>query len=262
MARVWEADDEVLTRSVAVKLLHPHLVADESFVARFRAEAVSAARLAHPAIVSIYDTWSGDGTEAIVMELVAGTTLRHLIEVRAPLAVDEAVVIADHVAAALEAAHRAGIVHRDIKPANVLTNDYGWPALTDFGISSAVEELPIHTTTTGRLDEESTGSTESQSVGMSVPWSPPEMFGDDPDPDVRSDLFSLAATIWTLLAGRTPFEVPKRPNGTLDLIGRIRRRRLICRLRLIVVGRLVLLTAGAASGRCTDCCANDEPPPS
>ena len=76
MAQVWEATDEVLDPPVAVKLLHPHLAADDTFVARFRAEAVAAARLAHPAIVSIYDTCSGDGIEAIVMELVAGTTLR------------------------------------------------------------------------------------------------------------------------------------------------------------------------------------------
>ena len=73
-------DDEVLTRSVAVKLLHPHLAADDSFRRALRAEAVSGA--SPTPIVSIYDTWSGDGTEAIVMELVAGTTLRHLIEVR------------------------------------------------------------------------------------------------------------------------------------------------------------------------------------
>jgi hypothetical protein len=104
----------------------------------------------------------------------------------------------------------------------VLTNDYGWPALTDFGISSNLEgELPAHTVTSP-VDASSTSSGQS-AVGMSVPWSPPEMFEDDPKPDQRSDVFSLAATVHTLLAGRTPFEIPGRPNGSLDLIGRIER---------------------------------------
>ncbi|WP_309616923.1 protein kinase domain-containing protein, partial [Salinibacterium sp.] len=126
---------------------------------------------------------------------------------------------------AVATAHAAGILHRDIKPANVLSNDYGWPALTDFGISSALEEeLPLHTTTiTAGLTDTGTQGGTGQSVGMSVPWSPPEMFGDDPQPDVRSDVFSLAATIYTILAGQTPFEVRGRSNGTLDLIGRIER---------------------------------------
>ena len=116
---------------------------------------------------------------------------------------------------------RAGILHRDIKPANVLTNAYGWPALTDFGISSNLDgELPVHTVTAPEAS--ATGSGQS-AVGMSVPWSPPEMFEDDPKPDTRSDVFSLAATVYTLVAGRTPFEIPGRPNGSLDLMGRIER---------------------------------------
>ena len=101
-------------------------------------------------------------------------------------------------------------------------DDYGWPALTDFGIASNLEgELPVHTVTSP-ADASATSSGQS-AVGMSVPWSPPEMFEDDPRPDQRSDVFSLAATVHTLLAGRTPFEIPGRPNGSLDLIGRIER---------------------------------------
>ena len=191
MARVWEADDEVLTRSVAVKLLHPHLAADDSFVARFRAEAVSAARLAHPAIVSIYDTWSGDGTEAIVMELVAGTTLRHLIEVRAPLEIDEAVVIADHVAAALEAAHRAGIVHRDIKPANVLLSSDGRVLVTDFGIAKAAEGARPH----DRPDDaRAPRSTWRPSRSRAAPV------------DGRADIYALGVVLYEMVCGRPPFQ--------------------------------------------------------
>jgi hypothetical protein len=129
---------------------------------------------------------------------------------------------------AVATAHAAGILHRDIKPANVLTNDYGWPALTDFGIASDFadsSELPTldGASGTGASGSGSGSGDPEASVGMSVPWSPPEMFGDFPSPDVRSDIFSLAATIHTVLAGRTPFEVPGGPNGTLDLIARIER---------------------------------------
>ncbi len=210
-------------RPVAIKVL----LAEELTSASRRAfmdEANLMAQLsAHPYIVTIHSAdITSDERPYIVMEYCAGASLSERYK-RERFSVADALRTGVRLSSAIATAHAAGILHRDIKPANVLTNDYGWPALTDFGISSAVEELPIHTTTTGRIDDESTGSTESQSVGMSVPWSPPEMFGDDPDPDVRSDLFSLAATIWTLLAGRTPFEVTKRPNGTLDLIGRIER---------------------------------------
>ena len=210
-------------RPVAVKVL----LAEELTSASRRAfidEANLMAQLsAHPYIVTIHSAdITSDERPYIVMEYCAGASLSERYK-RERFSVADALRTGVRLSSAIATAHAAGILHRDIKPANVLTNDYGWPALTDFGISSAVEELPVHTTTTGRLDDENTGSTESQSVGMSVPWSSPEMFGDDPDPDVRSDLFSLAATIWTLLAGRTPFEVANRPNGTLDLIGRIER---------------------------------------
>ncbi len=141
---------------------------------------------------------------------------------RERFAVEDALRTGIRLAGAVATAHAAGILHRDIKPANVLTNDYGWPALTDFGISSNLEgELPVHTVTSP-ADASATSSGQS-AIGMSVPWSPAEMFEDDPRPDQRSDVFSLAATVHTLLAGRTPFEIPGRPNGALDLIGRIER---------------------------------------
>ncbi len=135
---------------------------------------------------------------------------------------EEALRVGVRLTSAVATAHAAGILHRDIKPANVLTNQYGSPALADFGISGATDDSVIgHTTTTNRLlDDAGTGGS---TVGLSVPWSPPEMFGDDPAPDVRSDIFSLAATIYTLLAGHTPFERPTGGNSQLDLAARIQR---------------------------------------
>ena len=143
MAEVWQGTDEVLRRKVAVKLLHPHLAADGSFVTRFRQEAVAAARLAHPWIVSIYDTCSEAGTEAIVMELVRGQTLRQRLDDPAPIDPWQAAGLAAQVAEALDAAHRAGLVHRDIKPANILLADDGRIMVADFGIAKAVEEADL-----------------------------------------------------------------------------------------------------------------------
>jgi len=210
-------------RRVAVKVL---LTEDltEANQAAFVAEANLMAQLsAHPYIVSIYHAdVSDDLRPYFIMEYCSGPSMADRYK-RQPFTVVEALKTGVRLSSAVATAHAAGILHRDIKPANVLTNDYGWPALTDFGISSAVEEdLPILSAAQG--DIESTGtSTGSQAVGMSIPWSPPEMFEDDPKPDVRSDVFSVAATIYTLLAGRTPFEVPGRSNQSLDLMSRIER---------------------------------------
>ncbi|MET0974507.1 MAG: protein kinase [Leifsonia sp.] len=211
-------------RRVAVKVLLTDQL-DRAVRAQFVAEANLMAQLsAHPYIVTIFHAdVAGDGRPYFVMEYCSGPSLADRYK-RAPFSVEDALRTGVRLAGAIATAHAAGILHRDIKPANVLTNDYGWPALTDFGISSTLEdELPVHTTTLPpRGADAETGSGQS-AVGLSVPWSPPEMFGDDPQPDVRSDVFSLAATIHTLLAARTPFEVPGRSNGTLDLIGRIER---------------------------------------
>ena len=223
---VFLYEQKLPRRKVAVKVLLTDQL-DQQSRAHFVAEANVMAQLsAHPYIVTIYHAdVSKDDRPYFVMEYCSGPSLGERYK-RERFGVEDALRIGVRVAGAIATAHAAGILHRDIKPANVLTNDFGWPALTDFGISSTLEdELPIHTTSTlSRLPAGSGSDTTSkQSVGLSVPWSPPEMFEDDPKPDVRSDVFSLAATIYTLLAGHTPFEVPGRSNGTLDLIGRIER---------------------------------------
>ncbi|PJJ71672.1 serine/threonine protein kinase [Diaminobutyricimonas aerilata] len=223
---VFLYEQKLPRRRVAVKVLLTEELTPANRAA-FVAEANLMAQLsAHPYIVTIYHAdVASDDRPYFVMEYCSGPSLSERYK-RERFQVVDALRTGVRLSSAIATAHSAGILHRDIKPANVLTNDYGWPALTDFGISSTLEdELPVHTTTlTGRSSDTGTGSTTSgQSVGMSVPWSPPEMFEDDPEPDVRSDVFSLAATIYTLLAGRTPFEIAGRSNGTLDLIGRIER---------------------------------------
>ncbi|WP_350349614.1 serine/threonine-protein kinase [Agromyces sp. G08B096] len=222
-ADVFLYEQRLPRRQVAVKvLLADDLTRDTR--AQFVAEANLMAQLsAHPYIVTIFHAdVSADGRPYFVMEYCPGPSLAAQLK-QAPFGAEQALRTGIRIAGAVATAHSAGILHRDIKPANVLTNAYGWPALTDFGISSNLEgELPMHTMTFTRGGGDSTGTGQS-AVGMSVPWSPPELFDDEARADVRSDVFSLAATVHTLLAGRSPFEVPGRPNGSLDLIGRIER---------------------------------------
>ena len=221
---VFLYDQQLPKRRVAVKVL---LTDDLTAANRqaFVAEANLMAQLsAHPYIVTIYQAdVASDDRPYFVMEYCSGPSLAERYK-REAFSVADALRTGVRLSSAVATAHAAGILHRDIKPANVLSNDYGWPALTDFGISSALDDdaLQAQTITRDEALVENTSGT-GQSIGMSVPWSPPEMFEDDPQPDVRSDVFSLAATIYTILAGQTPFEVKGRPNGTLDLIGRIER---------------------------------------
>jgi serine/threonine-protein kinase len=189
MAQVWEATDEVLTRRVAVKLLHPHLAADASFVERFRREAIAAARLAHPSIVSIYDTCTDGEVEAIVMEMVKGTTLRTLLDDKKQLEPENAVGIVAEVADALEAAHRTGLVHRDVKPANILLSDDGRVLVADFGIAKAAEGADLTNTGTA--------------LGTAKYLAPEQVSGGPVD--ARADVYSLGVVLYECLCGRPPF---------------------------------------------------------
>lgn len=192
-------------RSVAVKvLLASHLGDDVR--ERFRTEADLMATLSHhPSIVTIYQAdVAADGRPFLVMEYCSrpGLGQRYRSE---RMGVAEVLRIGIRLASAVETAHRAGILHRDIKPANVLITDFGWPALTDFGIAAT------------------TGWSQGSAVGMSIPWSPPELLAEEPHGDVRADVYSLAATIYSLLARRSPFEVADGTNTAADLIARIER---------------------------------------
>ncbi len=189
MAEVWEATDETLARRVAVKLLHGHLARDDSFVRRFRAEAVAAARLAHPSIVSVYDTFSSDGLEAIVMELVTGTTMRADLDQHGAMRLDAVLAIGTQVADALGVAHASGLVHRDVKPANILLSADGRVLVADFGIAKAAEGNDL--TSAGAM------------VGTAKYLAPEQVEGGAIDG--RADIYSLGVVLYEALTGVAPF---------------------------------------------------------
>jgi eukaryotic-like serine/threonine-protein kinase len=182
-------------RRVAVKIMRAVVTAETARV-QFESEANLMAQLSsHPSIVTIhFAAVAENGRPFLVMEYCSGPNLADRSRQK-PLSVPEMLQIMIRLCGAVETAHREGILHRDIKPANVLTTDYGWPALTDFGISVIAGEATIG------------------DGGISIPWSPPEAIGGAGKLDVRSDIYSLAATAYTLLVGRSPFDqVSGSPN--------------------------------------------------
>ncbi|UXW86329.1 serine/threonine protein kinase [Microbacterium azadirachtae] len=201
-ADVFLYEQQQPRRRVAVKVLLADRLASGA-AQEFADEANVMAMLStHPAIVTIYQTGvAADGRPYLVMEYCPRPNLQQRAR-KEPFSVAEALRVGVQVAGAVETAHRAGVLHRDIKPANILVTAYNRPALTDFGIAS----------TTGAV---------SEAAGMSIPWSPPESFADPPQGGVRSDVYALAATLYTLLTGRSPFEKPGQRNSGADLISRI-----------------------------------------
>jgi serine/threonine-protein kinase len=200
MAAVWEAHDNVLARAVAVKMLHPHLAADRLFLERFRREAVSAARLAHPNVVATFDAGvTPEGVAYIVMELVRGQTLSAFQAAHHPVPGTACIEIGTQIADALAHAHAAGLVHRDVKPANVLVCDTGRDGtllvkVTDFGIAKAAEGLGLELTKTGVI------------LGTPRYLSPEQIEGREPD--ARADIYALGVVMFELVAGVPPFQGP------------------------------------------------------
>ena len=189
MAEVWEADDLVLGRAVAVKILHPQFANDPVVRQRFHIEAIAAARLVDPSIVAIYDTVDLDGCDAIVMELVRGRTLRDFLDERGALDPIEVVHIGAEVAGALAVAHKAGVIHRDIKPANILLSDDGRVLVTDFGIAKVLDEPDL---------------TRTAQVLGTVKYLAPEQVEGGPV-DGRTDLYALGAVLYEAVCGDAPF---------------------------------------------------------
>jgi eukaryotic-like serine/threonine-protein kinase len=193
MSTVFQATDTVLERPVAVKLLAEHLAQDEAFVARFRREALAAARLQHPNVVQVFDSGEdgASGRHYIVMEYVDGPSCADLLRERSRLEVDETVRITRDACHGLDYAHRAGVVHRDVKPGNLLVADETEiTKLADFGIAKAAEQTRI--TQVGSV------------LGTAAYLSPEQARGDEAGP--ASDIYSLGVCAYQFLTGRLPHE--------------------------------------------------------
>jgi len=189
MGEVFRAQDAVLAREVAIKVLHRSLAGDQGFVDRFRREARAAASLSHPNIVAVYDWGAVDGIYYMVMEFVRGRAARELLNANVRLEPAQATEIVRQTLLALEAAHSQGIVHRDIKPENILVTTGGTVKVADFGLARAYAD--------GK-------ATQAGGVQGTVQYLSPEQIRGEPA-DPRSDLYSLGIVTYELLTGRLPF---------------------------------------------------------
>jgi serine/threonine-protein kinase len=190
-ANVFLAEDVVLRRRVAVKVLHPALAEDDAFLRRFRAEARAAAALNHPHVMAVYD-WGEGGDEGpfLVLELLGGGSLRALLDRGVRLSPSQALLVGLHTARGLDSAHRRGLVHRDIKPANLLFDDEGHVKIADFGVARALAEA-AWTEPTGAV------------IGSARYASPEQARGETLDG--RSDVYSLGLVIIEAVTGTVPF---------------------------------------------------------
>lgn len=201
-ADVFLYGQDMPRRDVAVKVL-PSDVGDPELRRMFNAEADVLAHLsAHPSIVTVYQAGiSADGRPYIVMEYCPGSLAQRYRVERIP--VDEVLAIGVKMASALESAHRAGLVHRDVKPSNILVTTFGAPVLADFGISSSLVRVSA-----------------GEVLAMSIPWSAPEVVSEETTGTVASEVWSLGATVYSLLAGHSPFERREKGQNTKELLRR------------------------------------------
>ncbi|MBT1170304.1 PASTA domain-containing protein [Bifidobacterium sp. SO4] len=193
MATVYEAVDERLGRTVAIKVMHMQLAKGphrDQFVERFRREANSAAAIANPHVVQVYDTGEYNGLDFLVMEYVHGVNLRHEMNTQGTFSVRETLRVVAETLDGLAAAHRIGVVHRDIKPENILLNDRGHVQITDFGLAKAASQATL--SSTGML------------LGTAA-YLAPEMIEKN-QATAQGDLYSVGIMAWEMLAGKVPFD--------------------------------------------------------
>ncbi|MFU0569019.1 protein kinase domain-containing protein [Gardnerella vaginalis] len=192
MATVYQAEDERLDRPVAIKIMHTQLaqgVHRQQFIARFRREATSAAAIANPHIVQVYDTGEYDGLDYLVMEYVHGVNLRYEMNMQGTFSVRDTLRLLAETLDGLASAHNAGVVHRDIKPENILINDRGHVQITDFGLARAISQATL--SSTGLL------------LGTAAYLAPELIEHNLATP--QGDLYSAGMMAWEMLAGRVPF---------------------------------------------------------
>ncbi len=201
-ADVFLYEQDMPRRNVAVKVM-PSDVRDPELRRMFNAEADVLAHLsAHPSIVTVYQaSISADGRPYIVMEYCPGSLAQRYRVERIP--VEEVLAIGVRMSSALESAHRAGLIHRDVKPSNILITTFGTPVLADFGISASLQRR-----------------SGGEVLAMSIPWSSPEVVAEQTSGTVTSEVWSLGATVYSLLAGHSPFERRERGQNTKDLLRR------------------------------------------
>ena len=190
MANVYLAQDSILDRKVAVKVLRGDLSADDKFIRRFQREAQSVSNLSHQNIVEVYDVGEEDGNHYIVMEYIDGKTLKQLLKKRETLTLTEVIDIMTQLTDGIAHAHESYIIHRDIKPQNIMIEDNGLIKITDFGIAMALNATQL---------------TQTNSVMGSVHYLPPEQ-ASGKGATIKSDIYSLGILMYELLTGSVPFK--------------------------------------------------------
>ena len=190
MANVYLANDTILDRKVAIKVLRGDLSQDDKFIRRFQREALSVSNLSHPNIVEVYDVGEEDGNHYIVMEYIEGKTLKQLLKKRESLTLTEVIDIMTQLTDGIAHAHESYIIHRDIKPQNIMIEDDGRIKITDFGIAMALNATQL---------------TQTNSVMGSVHYLPPEQ-ANGKSATVKSDIYSLGIMMYELLTGNVPFK--------------------------------------------------------
>ena len=216
MSLVYEANDILLDRKVAIKMLRPEFVSDEDFINKFRHEAKAVAKITHPNVVSIYDIVESENSLYLVMEYIEGKNLKSFIKERGKLTIGEALDIANQVTAGVEVAHKNNIIHCDIKPHNILITDNKQVKVTDFGIARAVTSSTMTITDT--------------IMGSAHYFSPEQAQGKEIN--TYSDIYSIGVVLYEMISGKVPFtgespisvalkHIQKEPQELKEIVSKV-----------------------------------------